>query len=481
MADKGKITTNRKKGGEIVSYRFRTCVGRDEQGKQVWRSITVKRPDGLTPAREQKEIDRQYDAWVEQVKVDYDRNNVKEDKTKITLAAFVKRHWWPDHVMDGTHAPKSIDFYEYTSRNILKFFGEKKKLRQIDAEAVKRYIKYLNTEAHSLTPVYTPIETTTNTNNNGQDVITWDMVPSALCYYVFRRGSRNGKGVKIAVIDKNVYIDTDTPTTKHSYLVKAKTMEPGEHFSKSTIQHHFNTLRNIMEYATRFHYIQVDPCRELSQKEKPKLDAKRIDFLSPDDARRFMKCLEEEPLYWQTFFNLLITTGLRRGECIGLQWGDIDSEKLIIKVERNVTPDKNSPDKRHIGLTKTGETRTVPLSPRVYGMLKRFRREQEQKYGAKLLPNSFIFCAADNPYSPQFPTEPTRVMRKFVMRHKLPNVSPHDLRHTAATLALESGADLKQVQQLLGHTDPSTTLKFYTGVTEEAQRRTVEGIESLIG
>ena len=62
-----------------------------------------------------------------------------------------------------------------------------------------------------------------------------------------------------------------------------------------------------------------------------------------------------------------------------------------------------------------------------------------------------------------------------------PESKSHDLRHTAATLALESGADLKQVQELLGHKDPSTTMGFYTGVTEEAQRRTIEGIESLIG
>ena len=72
-------------------------------------------------------------------------------------------------------------------------------------------------------------------------------------------------------------------------------------------------------------------------------------------------------------------------------------------------------------------------------------------------------------------------MAQFVKRHHLPNMSPHDLRHTAATLALESGANLKDVQQLLGHADPSTTMAFYTGVTEEAQRRTVEGIESMIG
>ncbi len=60
-------------------------------------------------------------------------------------------------------------------------------------------------------------------------------------------------------------------------------------------------------------------------------------------------------------------------------------------------------------------------------------------------------------------------------------MSARDLRHTAATLALEGGADLKQVQQLLGHKDPATTMRFYAGVTEEAERSTtVQGIESVL-
>ena len=81
---------------------------------------------------------------------------------------------------------------------------------------------------------------------------------------------------------------------------------------------------------------------------------------------------------------------------------------------------------------------------------------------------------------PIYPTEPTRWTQKFIKRHNLPNVSPHDLRHTAATLAIESGASLKAVQILLGHQDSTTTMDFYAGITEQAQRRTVEGIESLL-
>ena len=380
------------------------CVGRDEQGKQIWRTTTIQRPEGLTPAKERKEVERQADAWEQEQKAEYERTHSKEDKAKITFAEFVHKRWWTDHVMDGTHSLNSISFYRYNAEDLVSYFG-KKRLNSIDAEAVKRYIKYLNTEAVS----------------------------------------KNGKPL-----------------------------------SPTTIQHRFGTLRNILEYARRFRYIQFDPCQDLTQKEKPHRGKKKVDFLEPAQAQRFIQCVAEEPLYWRCLLNVLITTGLRRGECVGLQWGDVDGEKLTISVSRSVSIDKDSPDKIHVGTTKTGDERIVPISLRLYSLLQSFRREQEAKYQATMLPTAFIFCSESNPYLPIYPTTPTRYVAKFVKRHNLPNVSPHDLRHTAATLALESGADLKQVQELLGHRDASTTMQFYAGVTDEAKRRTVEGIESLI-
>lgn len=398
------LTTKTDDAGKPISYKFTCCVGRDDNGKQIWRTKTIKSP-GLTPKREKDYVADQMAAWEKQQKADYARTHNAVDKDKITLAVFVTEHWWPDHVMDGGHTPSSISFYKHMSDNILEYFGSKKKLSQIDAETVKRYIKYLRTDAVS---------------------------------------------------------------------------KSGKPYSAATIQHHFSTLRNILEYARRFHYIQSDPCHDLTQKEKPHRDNKKVDFLSPQEAQRFMKCLNDEPLFWQCFMNVLITTGLRRGECVGLQWGDIDGNKLTLSISRNVTVDRNSPDKIHIGRTKTDEDRVVPISQRVYALLMNLKSEQQKKHGV-LFPNAFVFCSALDPYKPIYPTEPTRWQSKFVKRNDLPQVSPHDLRHTAATLALESGADLKQVQELLGHRDPSTTMAFYTGVTEEAQRRTIEGIESLIG
>lgn len=398
------ITPRKNKQGDITGYKVRICLGRDEQYKQIWRATTIERPEGLTPAKEKKEVERLADLWEQTQKAEYEKTHAKESKDKITLADFVEKHWWPDHVEDGTHTPSTISFYRHMTDDILEYFG-KKKLVLIDAEAVKRYIKYCNTEART---------------------------------------------------------------------------KRGEPYNPTTTQHHFSTLRNILEYARRFKYIQSDPCQDLTQKEKPQRGKKHIDFLAPEDAKAFLSALDGEPLFWRAFMNVLITTGLRRGEAVGLQWGDIDADKLTITVQRNVTIDTGSADKYHVGATKTGETRTVPISPRVLALLGALKQEQQARFGAVMLPTAYIFSSAADAYKPIYPTEPTRWQRKFTERHNLPKVSPHDLRHTAATLALEAGANLKQVQNLLGHSDPGTTMKFYAGVTEEAQRRTVEGIESLL-
>ena len=312
-------------------------------------------------------------------------------------------------------------------------------------------------------------------------------------------------------IPDHVYDGSHTPSTISFYLTRAKKIEAyfgskiklsqidledirryirflntssdnqrGKTYSQKTVHHYFTTLRTIFDYALRLHYIDSSPFHELRQSEKPRKGKKQIEFLDSTEAKEFLLALEDEPLYWRCFMNVLITTGLRRGEAVGLQWGDISADKLILTVARNVTLDKNSDNKIYIGETKGKEIRKVPLSSRVYGLLMQLKAEQCEKYGAIMLPSAFIFCRDNDPYLPCYPTEPTRWQSKFVKRHGLKNVSPHDLRHTAATLALESGADLKQIQQLLGHKDAATTMDFYTGISEESQRKTVEGIESLI-
>ena len=391
------------KNGEICSYRFRVCVGRDEQYKQVWRTKTIKRPEGLTPARERKEVERLHDEWERTQKAEWEQSHDKIDRTKITFADFTKNHWWKDSVLDGTHTPSTIDFFEYTSKPALEFFGSEK-LTAITGEKIKRFLNHLRNEAKT---------------------------------------------------------------------------QSGQPLSSATVKHDYATLRNILGYARRMRYITENPCENLSVKEKPHREKKKIDFLTPEEARVFIACLEGEPLYWKAFVLLLLTTGLRRGEACGLQWNDIDGEKLQIRVSRNVTV---AGGRINIGKTKTGEERTVPITSRLNAILTALRTERETALQCNLLPNSFVFCSPSDPFEAINPNSATRWLRRFENRHDLRTVSPHDLRHSSATLAIENGATLKEVQQLLGHADPQTTLQFYTGVSEEQQRKTAAAVdETLFG
>ena len=427
----GKIQANRNKNGEIISYRFRCCLGRDEQNKQIWRSCTIPRPEDLTPAKERNEVKRLADAWEQEQRKIFARSHEKIDKRKISFQEFVEKRWMPNHVLDGNHTPNGIAFFRASSKTSVDYFKQKK-LNEIDAESVKGYIKYLKTAT-----------------------------------------GKNGKT-----------------------------------FSQSSQQHHYATLRNILQYAWRYDYIAENPCQRLEDKEKPSAGKTQIDFLNPDDARRFLNRLDNEyhkaclegkigtirkRYFWRLYGYLLITAGLRRGEAVGLKWSDIDSERLQLDISRSVCSDKTQKSKMLIKSTKTGESRFVPILKEVLDMFTEFRaiedryfdpRTEEEKKNStedfKLSDDTFIFCSESDASTPIYCTTPTRYFSKFVKRNNLPGVSPHDLRHTAASLALESGANMKQIAELMGHHNISVTSQFYAALTTEAERRTVVGIGSLL-
>ena len=75
--------------------------------------------------------------------------------------------------------------------------------------------------------------------------------------------------------------------------------------------------------------------------------------------------------------------------------------------------------------------------------------------------DSFIFHGEKGIHEPKDPNAVTRRVKRFMAAHDLPDLSPHDLRHSCATLLLGSGADIKSVQEILGHTNANTTLNFY--------------------
>jgi len=424
------IREKKDKDGKVRAYKIVVTLGRDESRKKVYVSTTIPRPEGLTPKREEKEVRRLADEWerVQRAQYEKDKDSVEERlrKKKITICDFIDDVWIKKHVEDGTHTPDTVAFYKHMSADIKEYFRKykaNKKLVDISKADILDYLLFLRNTARS----------------------------------------RRGKS-----------------------------------YSSTTIKHYFNTIRNILEYAVYVEYIEEDPCQKLKKTDKPRREDKEIDFLKEEDAIRFVSYLDSDEeiaywkkhsgthLQWKTLINIMIVTGIRRGELVGLQWGDLDEKNMLLKINRNVTidtshkDDKDSIKKIHVGATKGKEIRKVPITKYVVELLGELKKERADRFGEEPGKDTYIFCRDNDPNLPLYPTEPTRMVNKYIKRHGLPNVSPHDLRHTAASLAIQSGANIKEIQMLLGHKDASTTLKFYAGISEKAQRGTVEGIEEIL-
>lgn len=227
----------------------------------------------------------------------------------------------------------------------------------------------------------------------------------------------------------------------------------GKPVSDKTVRHSYCVLVLIFGFAAEQELILKNP---MDKVDCPKLAKKKVNAFTQEQAQLFLNQLDDCPLDFRCMMYLLITTGLRRGELLGLQWQDVDFNELTIEVQRNVT---YSPDKGIIIDTpKTDNSaRVVPLLPFVAALLSEYMRTAPAGVAGAAL----MFPGDKDSGSPRAPSALTQRVKRFMRLHGLPDMSPHDLRHSCATLLINSGADIKSVQEILGHTNASTTLNFY--------------------
>lgn len=202
---------------------------------------------------------------------------------------------------------------------------------------------------------------------------------------------------------------------------------------------------------------------------KPRKDEIKSDTAESytvEEVRHILSCLEQEPLKWQTFVRLLIDTGVRRGEACALRWKDIDFKSHTITISGNLcyTPQKGV----YLDTPKNGHMRTVDIAPEVTALLQQLRVQQASK-----VISNFVFTQEDSP-EPMHPQSPTRYLKKFSAKYDVPDLHPHKLRHTFASIAITSGADVASVSEKLGHSDKAVTLRMYTHADQESMKRASE-------
>ena len=169
--------------------------------------------------------------------------------------------------------------------------------------------------------------------------------------------------------------------------------------------------------------------------------------------------------YYEMFL-LELTTGMRRGEILGLKWRDLNLETGELNIKRQLTT-------KGISVPKTKSSiRTVLLPPDMLELLRDMK---------KMAKYDWIFPSPVKEGEPRNPTAITKRFRIMLERAHCKHVRFHDLRHTFATMALENGMDVKTLSAMIGHVSSETTLNIYSHVTDTMRAQAAVKIDREIG
>ena len=227
----------------------------------------------------------------------------------------------------------------------------------------------------------------------------------------------------------------------------------------------YTVLNSLFKMAYLSDTISKNPMDKV-ERPKPRKDEARkddVEAYTVEEVRHILASLDKEPLKWRALVRLLIDTGIRRGECCGLKWDCLNFKDNTITIQWNLcyTPAKGV----YLDTPKNGRARTIDVDPDIMALLRSLRPEQ-----ASHAISAFVFTQ-DNSPEPMHPQSPTRYLKGFSKRYGVPDLHPHKLRHTFASIAITSGADIASVSEKLGHSDKAVTLRMDTHADQESIKR----------
>jgi integrase len=236
-------------------------------------------------------------------------------------------------------------------------------------------------------------------------------------------------------------------------------------YAHASVVKMYTVLNLLFKMAYLNDVIPKNPMDKV-QRPKPRkeeIKGAEVEAFTAEELRYIISCLEREPLKWRALIRLLIDTGIRVGECCGLQWEDVDFATNTITVAHTLGYTKAKGI--YLDTPKSGKARTIDVDPAVMAMLKRYHLEQSSKALSR-----FVFTQ-EGSADPMHPQSPRRYLSNFGKRYGVDDLHPHKLRHSFASVAITSGADIASVSEKLGHSDKAVTLRMYTHADQESMKR----------
>ena len=245
--------------------------------------------------------------------------------------------------------------------------------------------------------------------------------------------------------NEDIINNNDSEMTKYIYSLKE--------LNARSLAHHITVINSFYEFLISEEIIQINPCEGIKA---PKLPNKLPNYLTEDEVDKLMNINLETPYSYRNkaMFELLYATGLRVSELVSLKFNDIDLNNDFVRV-----------------IGKGSKERIVPVSDLAIKWLSIYLNQ----YRPIILKNrdsEYLFIS--NALKPITRQGFFKIIKQEVKRAGInKDVSPHVLRHSFATHLLNHGADLRVIQELLGHSDISTT-QIYTHLVNEKIKKDYE-------
>ena len=241
--------------------------------------------------------------------------------------------------------------------------------------------------------------------------------------------------------------------------------------SGKTIREHHRLIHTVLDQALKEGLVAVNVADRATP---PKVEQKDVNYFQPEQVTAIREALELEPIKWKTLVHLLLITGARRGEILGLKWDKVDFASNQVYICNNVlysadvgiyedTP-KTERSKRYVSLPK--ETMQLLKQYRAWQTRERLR------LGEYYQDQGFVF--AQDTGGPMHPDSVTTWLTRFSKRHGLPHVNAHAFRHTMASMLYFNGVDSVSISKRLGHAQVSTTANIYAHVMEAADKKNAD-------
>ena len=274
--------------------------------------------------------------------------------------------------------------------------------------------------------------------------------------------------------------------------------------SSATLDNIHTTLHPTFQMGVRDGLLRTNPTDGVMAEIKKSRfwDKKKRRSLTIPQQKELTEFLKNNREFhgWAPVIMILLGTGMRIGECMGLRWDDLDFEKRMISVNHNLTdrPYEDGKFARHIQTPKTrAGARTIPMIDEVFdAFLEEYEMQKCMGFSSQTIDGYTNFVFLTDGGSVMSASSVNRAIKLIIKAHNdeeeakakeenrepvlLPDFSAHILRHTFCTRLCENETNLKMIQSVMGHADISTTMDIYADATDEKKQEIMANLQGKI-